>query len=65
MSSYGTGGDCFRPYYFNKGNEVDKAKVEVIEKLLPPSSLKAIFLGSHKSDVARAAESGPPKQNYS
>ena len=32
---------------FNKGIEVDKAKVEVIEKLPPPTSVKGVrsFLG--------------------
>ncbi|RVW22983.1 Retrovirus-related Pol polyprotein from transposon 17.6 [Vitis vinifera] len=44
---YGTKRDCLRTYHLQNGIEVDKAKVELIVKLPPPTNVKGIrqFLG--------------------
>ena len=47
MSFYGTWGVILGHIVSNKGIEVDKAKMEVIKKILPPTSIKDVssFVG--------------------
>ncbi|XP_022632091.1 uncharacterized protein LOC111240747 [Vigna radiata var. radiata] len=47
MPFYGDRRNCFGTQDFSQGIEVDRAKVEVIEKLPPPANVKGIqgFLG--------------------
>ena len=47
MSLYGQPGNSIGAYYFTKGIEVDKAKIDLISKLPSPTNIKTVrqFLG--------------------